>query len=109
MDFFSIGKTWMEVFKTPPKRGDAYYILAHQFLTAVLNEANGAYVPPFVKQTMLNSKAWLTINTPPVPASSPSGQDAVAFAKILDDYNNGKMGVPHCDKDKKKEKNKKKK
>lgn len=109
MDFLSKGETWLEIFNTPPKHGDAYYILAHQFLTAVLNEANGAFVPLFVKETMLKSKAWLGAHNSPVPASSPSGQDAISYAKILDDYNNGKMGVPHCDKDKKKDKEKKNK
>jgi hypothetical protein len=37
---FSSGKSWLEVLKTPPK-GNAYYILAHQYIAAKLNILNG--------------------------------------------------------------------
>lgn len=35
-DFFGLG-SWIDVLKTPPRGGDAYYNLAHQFIAAFLN------------------------------------------------------------------------
>lgn len=35
-DFFNSGKTWLQVLETPTE-GNAYYILAHQYIAAKLN------------------------------------------------------------------------
>ena len=89
--FYTSGLTWIQVLKKPPQ-GDAYYILAHQFIAATLNSANGASVPGNV-QTALNSAAGYFTN----PAgSSLTRTELIALATLLDSYNNGNQGVPHC-------------
>ncbi len=94
--FFSSGKTWMEVLWTAP-RGDAYYILAHQYIAAVLNVANGATPPAEVAAVIDDATAWFSSHGPGVPASSPEGQTLVHWSETLAAFNEGKMGVPHCE------------
>lgn len=94
--FFSSGKTWMQVLWTAP-RGDAYYILAHQYIAAALNVAAGASMPPEVQTAFQEATAWFETHSPGVHASSPDGQTAIHLAEILAAFNEGKMGVPHCE------------
>jgi hypothetical protein len=90
--FYGSGKTWLGVFNTPPK-GNAYYILAHQFMAATLNAASGASVPANVQTALDDAAAYFA---DPVGHPLTSAQ-LVALAAILDSYNNGLEGVPHCD------------
>jgi hypothetical protein len=90
--FYGSGKTWLEVFNTPPK-GNAYYILAHQFMAATLNQASGASVPANVAAALADAGAYFA---DPVGHPLTSAQ-LKALAAILDSYNNGFEGVPHCD------------
>lgn len=87
--FFSSGKTWLTVLGTPPK-GDKYYILAHQYIAAALNVANGAYMPPLVQTAFDAAAAYF--------AGGPDGS-LTDWASTLDDYNNGLAlsGPPHCE------------
>jgi hypothetical protein len=87
--FFSSGKTWLEMFNTPPK-GDAYYILAHQYGAAALNVANGAYMPPTTKTVFDAAAAYF---------AGGAGGDLTAWASVLDSFNNGLVigGPPHCE------------
>jgi hypothetical protein len=94
--FFSSGKTWLEVLWTAP-RGDAYYILAHQYIAAVLNVANGATPPAEVSAVIDAATAWFGSHGPGVPASSPEGQTLIHWAEVLAAFNEGMMGVPHCE------------
>ena len=94
--FFSSGKTWMEALWTPP-RGDAYFILAHQYIAAALNRASGASMPAEVKDAFDAATAWFGSHRPGVPAASPDGQEAIRHAEVLAAYNEGQMGVPHCE------------
>jgi hypothetical protein len=94
--FFSSGKTWLEVLWTAP-RGDAYYILAHQYIAAVLNVANGATPPAEVSAVIDAATAWFGSHGPGVPASSPEGQTLIHWAEVLTAFNEGMMGVPHCE------------
>ncbi|MBW7466447.1 hypothetical protein ABID22_000679 [Pontibacter aydingkolensis] len=87
--FFSSGKNYMEVLNTPPK-GDAYYILAHQYIAAKLNVAAGASIPANVLTVYNNATLYFE------GKSSPSRSTLIQWAEILDAYNNGRMGVPHC-------------
>ena len=89
--FYTSGKTWLQVFNTAPK-GNAYYILAHQFMAATLNVANSAGVPGSVT-TALGTAAGYFAD----PAGSTlTRTDLINLATLLDNYNNGLLGTPHC-------------
>ena len=88
--FFDNKKTNIQVLKTPPKKGDAYYILAHQFIATYLNYKSGASLPLEVKKAFDIALNWFWENI------ELERKDVIAIAEVLDAYNNGKMGVPHC-------------
>ncbi|MEJ8803048.1 hypothetical protein [Pontibacter sp. H249] len=87
--FFSSGKTYLQILKTPPK-GSAYIILAHQYIAAKLNLAAGATMPANVQTVYDNATSYFNGGT------TPDRNKLTEWAGILDAYNNGKMGVPHC-------------
>ena len=98
-DFYYSGQTYYEVFWTPVS-GNAYYILARQFIAAHLNFLNGA--DPSAAQAEFNIAEALFNN----PANTPDKikklkKEAKKVwtdpAGILDDYNNGDIGPGHCD------------
>jgi Divergent InlB B-repeat domain len=100
--FFYSGQTWIEVFKTSPRGGNAYYILAHQYMAARLNILNGASTTPAVDSAL----AWATsffnnaANTPSsigsLRSSDPLRQAAIGAAGTLGGYNEGTIGPCHC-------------
>lgn len=77
---------------------DASLILAHQLMATLLN---GGVNDPNVSTTVSLAQAWLTTNGTTLPynvsPTSATGQSAVAFGTVLDSYNNGNLGTPHCD------------
>ncbi|MBN2161956.1 MAG: hypothetical protein JXR25_03825 [Pontiellaceae bacterium] len=82
-----------------PTKGNAYIILAHQYIGAKLNEANGAEVPDEVALALDAAKDLLAAykSDPVFPKKSFERQMAIAIAEILDDYNNGVIGPGHND------------
>lgn len=97
--FFISGKTWFEVFWTPPG-GNVYYNLAHQYMAAVLNGLAGADTSA-VDDELAAAAALLSANTP-AQAQTLKGNAARPWrdlASVLDDYNNGLIGPGHCDED----------
>jgi hypothetical protein len=96
--FFESGKTYHEVLWTPSDEG-AYYILAHQYIAAELNKLNGASVPPDV-QDAFDAATVLFEAFYPGEIKGKIRKDAIEYATILDDYNNGIIGPGHCDEDK---------
>lgn len=85
--FYLSGKTWLQVLWQEP-RGDAYYILAHQFIAAVLNKASGCPVPNDVEEILIQADLWFQIMRPPVKPNSQEGKKAIRWAERLDIYNN---------------------
>ncbi|VGO17551.1 hypothetical protein PDESU_06148 [Pontiella desulfatans] len=83
---------------SPPKGGNAYLILAHQYIGAELNIVNGTAVPDEVLKA--GFKAYYLIqkyqNKGTIPKKSPDRALAIDLAGILDDYNNGDIGPGHC-------------
>ena len=78
--------------------GNALVILAKQLIAAKLNILNGAD-PSAVAATIAQADALigaLNITNGFVASSSITGQQMVTLANILDRYNNGLSGVPHC-------------
>lgn len=88
------------VLQTPPKGGDATYILAHQLIAAKLNELNGATPPTDVALAIAAADLWLS--THPLGTGKPHSPDretGIQLASQLDAFNNGLSvgGPPHCE------------
>jgi hypothetical protein len=89
---------WMEILHTAPKKGNAWLILAHQYIAARLNEMNGAYVPPEIALALSEAEALLgsyTQESPP-PKGDPDRDTMIELAELLAGYNEGYTVVPHC-------------
>ncbi len=103
-EFFDTGQNWYEVLWTEPKGGNAYYILAHAYIAAALNEANGASVPAEVAAAMDDAEILLDeYDGNPESMDDLKGKTArevrsefIDTAELLDDYNNGIIGPGHC-------------
>lgn len=97
--FFLSGQTWQEVMDTPVNVSQGYYQLAHQYVAAVLNKANGAPVPIGVQTTLDLAAAWLAANSPSACTGPGSCGLQKDWAATLDLYNNGEYpeGPGHCE------------
>ena len=78
------GKTWLEILHTPT-HGDAWYILAHQWIAAKLNVASGANPPADVDEALQQGEALLLLCT--IEAIDRSA--AIELSELLDAFNNG--------------------
>ena len=88
------GKTIIDLFNTPPK-GSQYIILAHQYITALLNIQGGSTVPPAVQTALDTAAAYFAGGG---PGAGDPNVDITGVATILDNYNNGLAlnGPAHC-------------
>jgi hypothetical protein len=109
--FYLSGLTWQQILDGTAG-GNGYFILAHQYIAAALNQANGACVPDGIQTVLSDAAAWFAINTQGTPkiGTGPSAIPATGcyvagscgtqkdWGAILDDYNNGVYpGSPgHC-------------
>lgn len=97
--FFDTGKTWYETIQTNP-RGNAYYILANQYVAATLNGLHGADTSSVAAALAHATTLLNQYDGNPLAMSAITGsvrEDFVATAAILDQYNNGLIGPGHCD------------
>lgn len=98
--FFLSDKTYYQVITTPPSGGNAYYILAHQYIAAQLNILAGASAPKEVTDALYQAKKLFNKYTPTAVAKlSKSHADRklfISLAETLDKYNNGVIGPGHC-------------
>ncbi len=92
--FFGSGKSWYQVFWTPPA-GNAYFILAHQYMAAKLNVLNGAAKPAAVTNALASAEALFT-GASGTTLSKTAATSAKQLAATLDAYNNGVTGPGHC-------------
>ena len=91
--FFDSGIEWPEVLNVQP-RGDAYFILAHQYIAASLNQQNGTYVPEEVRAALVAAYDYFSLTA--AERAAFDRERVIALATVLDRYNNGQLGVPHC-------------
>jgi hypothetical protein len=117
------GECYYDVFRTQGKGGNAWYPLAHQYIAAWLNvEAGGASSAPVADE--LEAAADLLefydgnnripkrgdgfcqtqdqVTDPAYALCNQFGRDrqvAIQLNNILTDYNEGRLGVLHCDDD----------
>ena len=89
--------TWDGLMGMNVSGGNSYMQLAHQWIAATLNRGTGAPMNASVLSVLNQAGAWLLLKTP-ANGSVPTFKDAqaTAWASVLDDYNNGKLGTPHC-------------
>jgi len=94
--FFLSEQSYYDVLWTSP-RGNAYYILAHAYIAAELNQLNDA---DFSAAQDAFDEATARFNSAtPDDVGQLKGGDKKAWtdlASILDDYNNGLIGPGHC-------------
>ena len=77
--------TYYQNLKTAPK-GSSFLILAHQYIAAILNVANGAENSVSAELEMAKQ----------ILDCSGISKDVLLISKTLDDYNNGLIGPGHC-------------
>jgi hypothetical protein len=96
--FFGTGASYYEVLNTPPRGGNAYYILAHQYIAAELNQLSGATIPPEVLDAFNEASSLLVSyeGTQSIPKRSADRFLAVGLAELLAEYNAGLVGPGHC-------------
>lgn len=94
--FFLSGQTYYEVLWTPPSGGNAYYILAHAYIAAELNQLNSAASTPEVDAALIWAENFFNTYTPTSKLSKSVRADAIYYAYVLDQYNNGDIGPGHC-------------
>jgi hypothetical protein len=97
--FSSSGGSWYEVLWTPPRGGNAYYILAHAFIAAELNALNGASTTLAVDVALAFADEFFTTYQPTSKLPKTTRAEVVAMAAVLDAYNNGLVGPGHCSED----------
>lgn len=93
--FYLSGQSWYGVLWTAPQ-GNAYYILAHAYIAARLNQLNGADVSVISSQ-LTAATQFFENTTPTTPLSKSARQQVLSWATALDNYNNGLTGPGHCD------------
>ncbi len=82
-----------------PTKGNAYIILAHQYIGAELNVVNGTSVPDEVLAAWYLAQDLLVeyMDDGVIPKKTDDRALAIYLAGVLDDYNNGLLGPCHCD------------
>ena len=95
-DFDGGSNNGLTVLNTAPK-GNVYYILAHQYIAASLNSNNGADLTGSVLTAYNAATAYFAAASAanPTPGSYKK-KDVTDLSDILDNYNQGLSGVPHC-------------
>jgi hypothetical protein len=93
--FFQSGQTWYQVLWTSPVGGNAYYILAHAYIAAELNGLNGADTTA-VDAALAGAENFFGTYTPSSKLSKTVRAQAISYANLLDQYNNGYIGPGHC-------------
>ena len=96
-NFYSSGQSWLAVLETAPQ-GNAYYILAHQYIAAFMN-AKSASTPPPVSAALASGATYFGAATPGNWSANGSytKDQLTGWADILASYNEGKTGPGHCD------------
>ncbi|GEO05121.1 hypothetical protein AAE02nite_27850 [Adhaeribacter aerolatus] len=93
--FFKSGATYRSILDIQP-RGNAYYILAHQYVATTLN-LKVASAPAAVLAAYTQATTFFNAYTPAqVAANKALETQATQLAGILDAYNNGVTGPGHC-------------
>jgi hypothetical protein len=97
--FFRSGKTYYRVMVTKPRQDHQYYLLAKQYISAVLNVHQGAEMSAEVLGVMLDAQnLFESYGLNYDYKHDPDGVvgEFLEMAAILRGYNAGKLGPGHC-------------
>jgi hypothetical protein len=94
--FFLINQTYYQVMWTSPIGGNAYYILAHQYIAAKLNIYNGAWAPSSVTDAIAWAETFFNTYKPADKLSKTVRAEAIYYAGVLAKFNEGYIGPGHC-------------
>lgn len=96
--FFATGYSWYQMFWLAPSGGNRYIQLAHQWMAAKLNEYWNGGAPAAVETALTQGEALLIAyqGAVDIDQKTDDGKTAQSLAALLDSYNSGKLGVPHC-------------
>jgi hypothetical protein len=101
--FFGSGETYIQILNQDKSGGNAYYILAFQWIAAELNQEAGASITGAAAAAFAAGEALLSSHTPSeigaLSGDDPLRQQFISAAATLDDYNNGVIGPGHCEDD----------
>ena len=97
--FYQSGMTYYEQMQAPSK-GNAYNVLAVQFIAATLNMVKGAKAPAGVDMNAVDAfyKKYTPAQIDKLKGSDPVRKQALDWAGTLDSYNNGRLNAPYCGK-----------
>jgi hypothetical protein len=100
ISFYLSGTSYYEVLWTAPKKGNAYYQLAHQYIAAKLNMLRGAEAPNEVIVAISSAESLFEDYTPSeigaLKGNNSLRKDFISLASLLASYNEGKIGPGHC-------------
>jgi len=92
--FYLSGQSWYQVLWTAPQ-GNAYYVLAHAYIAAKLNNLNGADTA-VVAADIAFAESFFATHAPSTELTKAERSAVIAAAANLDNYNNGLIGPGHC-------------
>lgn len=87
---------WDDILQEPPVGGNAWIILAQQWIAAKLNEANGASVPTQVATALQQAAILLEANCKSIDPWHPQRKQALKLKQLLEKYNSGVIGPGAC-------------
>lgn len=95
--FYNSGVSYLTILRMPPKGGNAYEILAHQFIAASLN-LNGASAGVVeVDDAMAGAATYFSGEPDGIPDPvEPTRSQLISWANTLDEFNRGIIGPGHC-------------
>lgn len=95
--FFGTGLSYYEILSTKPKGGNAYIILAHQFIATELNELSDASMPDTIYDALDEASVLLSdYQAYEIPKENSDRNRAIELSEMLDAYNKGTIGPGHC-------------
>jgi hypothetical protein len=99
--FFYSEQTWYEVIVTEPRKGNVYYILAHQYIAARLNELAGTTVPTEIAEAiaeatkLFDDPACTPESIGKLKDNKPLRKELLKLSEFLEKFNNGKFDHHH--------------
>lgn len=95
--FYNSGVSNLTILRMPPKGGNAYEILAHQYIAALLNLNGAASGVAEVDDALAGATGYFSSEASGIPNPvEPTRSQLVSWAATLDQFNQGIIGPGHC-------------